>query len=136
MELLLLFASSNFFIITTVPLPFLMVSEFVFTKIISYTNVSNLGENLARQYFIFKLMLMITDNHQFKVVPRQFFCKWFVIDNYNKLLGVKPMGLSSPRFDSIDIIALSALKYWIVINPMSLSAPWADSLDIISLNPV
>ena len=43
------------------------------------------------------------------------------------------MGLSYPRPNSIDIIALGKLKYWIGIKPMSLTAPWADSLEIISL---
>ena len=32
--------------------------------------------------------------------------KFFVKDNKNRLLGIKPMGLSAPRDDSLDIITL------------------------------
>ena len=46
------------------------------------------------------------------------------------------MGLSAPRTNSLEIIALKPVKKLIRINPIILSAPWADSLDIISLNPV
>ena len=46
------------------------------------------------------------------------------------------MGLSDPRSDFIDIIALCPLKILIGINPMILSVPWAESIDIIALNPV
>ena len=45
------------------------------------------------------------------------------------------MGLSVPRADSLDIIALQTI-YFIGINPMGISDPWKDSIDIIALNPV
>ena len=43
------------------------------------------------------------------------------------------MGLSTPWFYSLDIIALQLVNKWPRINPMGLSAPWAKSLDIIFL---
>ena len=46
------------------------------------------------------------------------------------------MGLSAPRADSFEIIALQPVKKLIEMNPMSLSAPWDDYLDIIYLKPV
>ena len=46
------------------------------------------------------------------------------------------MGLSDPRAESLEIIALKPVKKLIGIKPMSLSVPWADSIDIIALNPV
>ena len=39
------------------------------------------GKNMARQYFIFKLMLIIGCYNQFTVVWRQIVCKLFVRDN-------------------------------------------------------
>ena len=44
------------------------------------------------------------------------------------------MGLSDPRYESLDIIALQPVKKWLGINPMGISAPWADSIDIIALH--
>ena len=46
------------------------------------------------------------------------------------------MGISAPRADSLDIIALQTVKILIWINPMSLSAPWEKYLDTIVLNQV
>ena len=46
------------------------------------------------------------------------------------------MGISDPRADSVEIIALHPVKKLVGINPMSLSAPWDDSLDIITLKTV
>ena len=48
---------------------------------------------------------MIGYNNQFIVVQRNFY-KLFVKENLNKLLGIYPMGLSAPRSNSLDIIAL------------------------------
>ena len=42
------------------------------------------------------------------------------------------MGMSTPRSDSLEIIALQPVKKRLGINPMGRSAPWDDSLDIIS----
>ena len=42
------------------------------------------------------------------------------------------MGLSSPRAESIDIIALQPAKKLLVIKPMGLSVPWDKSLGIIA----
>ena len=64
------------------------------------------------------------------------FCKLFVKDNWNTLLGVNPMGISSPGSDYLDVIALQPVKIYIYINPISISAPLEDSLDIIALEPV
>ena len=46
------------------------------------------------------------------------------------------MGLSDPRSDSIEIIALQPVKKLIGINPMRLSSRWEESLDIIALKSV
>ena len=46
------------------------------------------------------------------------------------------MGLSDPRSDSLEIIALQKVKKMIGINPIGISAPWANSIDIIDLKPV
>ena len=46
------------------------------------------------------------------------------------------MGISAPRENSIEIIALHPVKTIIGINPMRLISSWADSLYIIALSPV
>ena len=53
------------------------------------------------------------------------------------VLGWTPsMGLSDPKSDSLEIIALKPVKNIIGIKPMGLSAPLDESLDFISLKPV
>ena len=42
------------------------------------------------------------------------------------------MGLSEPRANYIDIIALQPVKEFLGFNPMELSVPWAEYLDIIT----
>ena len=69
-----------------------------------------MGKNLARQYFKFQLMFVIDYNNQLIVVQRKTVCKSFVKDNQNQLLGIDPMGLSAPRSDSLEIIALYQVK--------------------------
>ena len=107
--------------------------KIIFTQISSYIKVFNLGKNMARQYFIFKIMFVIGYNNQFTVVRRRMFCKLFVKENCNKLLGINPMGLSEPRSDCLEIIAVQPVKKIIGINPMIFSAPWTESIDIIAL---
>ena len=63
-------------------------------------------ENMERQYFIFKLMFVIGYNNQFTLLLREIVCKLFVKENENKLPGINPTGLSVPRADSLEIIAL------------------------------
>ena len=46
------------------------------------------------------------------------------------------MGLITPRYDSLEIIALQPVKKLVVINPMVLNSPWYNSLDIIVLKKV
>ena len=46
---------------------------------------------------------------------------------------INPMGLSTPKDDSIEIIALHPVKTFTGINPMILSDPWYDSINIIAL---
>ena len=110
-------------------------------KIIFYTNYLvcqgiQFGENLARQYFIFKLMLVIGYNNQFTVVQRQNICKLFVKDNWKKLLGINPLGLIEPWADYLEIIALKPVKTFLEINLMGLIDPYYESLVIIALQPV
>ena len=44
------------------------------------------------------------------------------------------MGLSAPRADSLEIIALQPVRKFIGINPTRLIDPWSGALDIIDLN--
>ena len=44
------------------------------------------------------------------------------------------MGLSAPRADSLEIIALQPVRKFIGINPTRLIDPWSGALDIINLN--
>ena len=46
------------------------------------------------------------------------------------------MVFSSPRPDSIKIIALQKVEKLLGMNQMSLSEPWSESLDIIYFKPV
>ena len=73
----------NVFLIATAPLSFLMVAgwKLFFSQILLYIQVINLGVNMARQYFIFKIMFLIRYNNQFTVVQTLFFRKIFVKDN-------------------------------------------------------
>ena len=60
----------------------------------------------------------------------------FPADSKNKFLGVNPIGLSSTRDKSLDIIALQTVNKSMGINPMGLSAPRANSLEIIDFQIV
>ena len=68
--------------------------------------------------------------NEFTFIKIKLLCKLFVKDKYNKLLGIKPMGLSDHRADSFEIIALQPVKKLLGINPMGINAPWADVLEI------
>ena len=46
------------------------------------------------------------------------------------------MGISAPRANNFEIIALQKITRLIGINPMSLNEPWYESIDIIVLKPV
>ena len=69
---------------------------------------ASIRKNLARQFFIFKVMFVVGYYNEFTAARRQMFCTSFVKEKL-KLL---------------------------VMNPMCISAPWADSLEIIALHPV
>ena len=49
---------------------------------------------------------------------------------------INQMVFSSPRPDSIKIIALQKVEKLLGMNQMSLSEPWSESLDIIYFQPV
>ena len=91
------------------------------------------GKNLVRQYFIFKLLLVIGCNNKFTVVRRQTFCKLSIKENYQKLIGITSMVPSEPRAYSHEIIAFQIVSKLIGINTIVLSDPWAESIDIIAL---
>ena len=52
---------------------------------------------------------------------------------FTQILGINPMGLSTPWAYSLDIIALRPVKRRLGITPMVLSDPRDDSFDIIAL---
>ena len=81
-------------------------------------------------------LLMFGYYNESTFVRRQIFCWLFVKYNQQIFLGINQMGLSAPREDFYEIIALHPVKILLGINPMGISAPWADSLDIIILKPI
>ena len=52
-------------------------------------------------------MFMIGYYNELAVVQRKIVSKLFVKNTSNKLLGIKPMGLISPRENSLEIVALN-----------------------------
>ena len=68
------------------------------------------GENMARQFSIFKFMFVVGYYNEFIVLQRQILCKLFAKANFKKMHGMNPMSLSDPSYESLEIIALQPVK--------------------------
>ena len=77
-------------------------------------------------------MFMLGYYKEFKFAQRQIMCQLFVKDNQNKLLGINPMGLTAPRADFFEIIALHPVKHCYVLTQLALVTPGTTLLILLT----